>query len=336
MSKTNIEWTGHTWNPLSGCTKVSEGCKNCYAEKMAHRLQAMGAKGYENGFAVTLHYDKLDEPLKRKKPTMYFVCSMGDLFHEDVPFEFIDKVWAVMAAASHHTFQILTKRPDRMEEYLRMQKFSPNHLGIAIARIAGANERIRDFSQPLENVWLGVTAENQEQADKRIPILLDTPAEVRFISIEPMIGAINLAKLEKDMSDGTRYGYKMNGLTGVGYEYIPDSSHEWKWAKLDWVIVGGETGANARPMHPDWVRSIQKQCKAANVPFFFKQWGEWTSEGAHPAGKWEMIGRCGKRLDEVKSSADLCWVAYTAKVGKKRAGHLLDGVEYRQMPETEA
>ena len=125
MSKTRIEWTDKTWNPVSGCTKISDGCKNCYAEKMANRLKAMGTKGYENGFAVTLHPERLGEPLKIKKPTMYFVCSMGDLFHEDVPFEFIDSVWAVMAAAGQHTFQVLTKRPDRMKEYLNNQKYSP-------------------------------------------------------------------------------------------------------------------------------------------------------------------------------------------------------------------
>ena len=191
MSK--IEWTEKTWNPASGCTKISDGCKNCYAEKMAYRLQAMGTKGYENGFAVTLHPEKLDEPLKHKKPTIYFVCSMGDLFHEDMPFEFIDSVWAVMAAAGQHTFQVLTKRPDRMKEYLENQKYSPNSLGIAFARIAG-NKKTKDFLQPLPNVWLGVTAENQEQADKRIPILLDTPAALRFVSIEPMLSGIDLKK----------------------------------------------------------------------------------------------------------------------------------------------
>ena len=270
---TKIEWTEKTWNPVSGCTKISDGCKNCYAETMANRLKEMGTKGYENGFAVTLHPERLGEPLKIKKPSMFFVCSMGDLFHEDVPLEFIDSVWAVMAQTPQHTYQILTKRPDRMEEYLRLQKFSPNSIGIAMARIAGG-AKIKDFSQPLPNVWLGVTAENQEQANKRIPILLDTPAAVRFVSIEPMIGAINLTKLEKDMSDGTRYGYKMNGLTGIGYEYMPDSSHEWKWAKLDWVIVGGETGAGARPLRYQWAKDIQAQCETANTPFFFKKWGK--------------------------------------------------------------
>ena len=271
---TKIEWTEATWNPVSGCTKISEGCKNCYAEKMANRLKAMGTKGYENGFAVTLHRDKLDEPLKRKKPTMYFVCSMGDLFHEDVPFEFIDSIWAVMAAAGQHTFQILTKRPDRMKEYLSQQKYSSNSLGIAIARIAG-NKKTKDFLKPLPNVWLGVTAENQEQADKRIPILLDTPAALRFVSVEPMIGGINLE--------------------------IGENEH----IKLDWVIVGGETGTGARPLRYEWVKDIQGQCEAANVPFFFKKWGK----TAYQYGKVMNIAPASV-LDGV-----------------------IDGVEYRQMPE---
>ena len=303
MGKSKIEWTEATWNPLSGCTKISDGCKNCYAEKMANRLKAMGAKGYENGFAVTLHPDRLDEPLKRKMPTMYFVCSMGDLFHEDVPFEFIDSVWAVMAAAGQHTFQVLTKRPDRMKEYFNNQKYSPNSLGIAIARIAG-NKETKDFSQPLPNVWLGVTAENQEQADKRIPILIDTPAAVRFVSIEPMLGEINLQKLHRKMVNGAP-AYPCNE------PYLFD---------LDWVIVGGETGANARPMHPDWVRSIKEQCEEAKVPFFFKQWGEFNTlpQGKSATGYKSHFWQDGRQA---------------VQVGKKQAGHLLDGVEYREMPE---
>ena len=275
MSK--IEWTEKTWNPVSGCTKISDGCKNCYAETMAKRLKAMGIKEYENGFAVTLHPSRLREPLERKKPTMYFVCSMGDLFHEDVPFEFIDRVFAIIALTPHLTYQILTKRPERMRQYFERLKIN----NVYYLKVPWENLPVSKgygdlfvANPPFANVWLGVTAENQEQADKRIPILLDTPAAVRFVSIEPMIGAINLTKLEKDMSDGTRYGYKMNGLTGVGYEYMPDSSHEWKWAKLDWVIVGGETGSKARPLQYEWVKNIQTQCETANVPFFFKKWGK--------------------------------------------------------------
>ena len=242
MSK--IEWTEKTWNPISGCTKISEGCKNCYAEKMANRLKAMGTKGYENGFAVTLHRDKLDEPLKRKKPTMYFVCSMGDLFHEDVPFEFIDDVFLIMGLCPEHTFQILTKRPERMREYMLRKR--PAAAIVTSRYIKKVQEYVHSdkVSQNLPNVWLGVTAENQEQADKRIPILLDTPAALRFVSVEPMIGGINLE--------------------------IGENEH----IKLDWVIVGGETGTGARPLRYEWVKDIQGQCEAANVPFFFKKWGK--------------------------------------------------------------
>ena len=187
MSKSKIEWTESTWNPISGCTKISDGCKNCYAEKMANRLKAMGVKGYENGFAVTLHPEKLSEPLQRKKPTMFFVCSMGDLFHEDVPFEFIDRVFAIIALTPHLTYQILTKRPERMRQYFERLKIN----NVYYLKVPWENLPVSKgygdlfvANPPFANVWLGVTAENQEQADRRIPILLDTPAAVRFVSIE--------------------------------------------------------------------------------------------------------------------------------------------------------
>ena len=291
MSK--IEWTEKTWNPASGCTKISDGCKNCYAETMAKRLKAMGIKEYENGFAVTLHPSRLREPLERKKPTMYFVCSMGDLFHEDVPFEFIYKIWVVMINSSQHTFQVLTKRPDRMFEFISV--YAP-------VRAMTGETYGTDFLP--KNIWLGVTAENQEQADKRIPILIDTPAAVRFVSIEPMLGEINLQKLHRKMVNGAP-AYPCNE------PYLFD---------LDWVIVGGETGANARPMHPDWVRSIKEQCEEAKVPFFFKQWGEFNTlpQGKSATGYKSHFWQDGRQA---------------VQVGKKQAGHLLDGVEYREMPE---
>ena len=293
MGKSKIEWTEATWNPLSGCTKISDGCKNCYAEKMANRLKAMGAKGYENGFAVTLHPDRLDEPLKRKKPTMYFVCSMGDLFHDDVPFEFIRKVWIIMIEARQHTFQVLTKRPDRMAEFLKTH---------APVRAMTGETYGKDFLP--KNIWIGVTAENQEQADRRIPILLDTPAAVRFVSIEPMLGEINLQKLHRKMVNSA-LAYP------CAEQYLFD---------LDWVIVGGETGANARPMHPDWVRSIKEQCKEAKVPFFFKQWGEYKTlpQGESVTGYKSHFWEDGRQA---------------IRTGKKQIEHLLDGVEYREMPE---
>ena len=261
MSK--IEWTEKTWNPASGCTKISDGCKNCYAETMAKRLKAMGIKEYENGFAVTLHPSRLREPLERKKPTMYFVCSMGDLFHEDVPFEFIYKIWVVMINSSQHTFQVLTKRPDRMFEFISV--YAP-------VRAMTGETYGTDFLP--KNIWLGVTAENQEQADKRIPILLDTPAVLRFVSIEPMLSGIDLKKY--------LVGYK---CFSCGYEALgsprkcpscgrSELGDKYFSSAIDWVIVGGETGTGARPLQYEWVKDIQEQCKAAHIPFFFKKWGK--------------------------------------------------------------
>ncbi len=261
MSKSKIEWTESTWNPISGCTKISAGCANCYAETMANRLKAMGTKGYENGFEVTMHPERLFEPLKRKKPTIYFVCSMGDLFHVSVPFEFIDQIFAIMALTPQHTYQILTKRPERMREYLTTKDGEIDSINTTLM-IAGYEK----VEVPLPNVWLGVTAENQEQADKRIPILLDIPAALRFVSIEPMLGHINLVK-NKLVDKSGRYAF-------------PCLSEEFrtKWIDLlDWVICGGETGAGARPVQYEWVKDLQSQCRNAmdgTVPFFFKKCGK--------------------------------------------------------------
>ena len=231
---TKIEWTDETWNPITGCKKVSDGCKNCYAERMAKRLA--GRYGYpaDDPFKPTLHEDKLDVPLKWKKPRRIFVCSMGDLFHEDVHRETILRVWKTMAESPQHTFQVLTKRPERMMYILEQWMHPALRLSLV------------DHTWPLPNVWLGVTAENQETADQRIPILLNTPAAVRFVSCEPLLGPVDLHP-------------------GWLLPISPTTS------KLNQVIVGGESGPGARPMNPDWARSIRDQCKAAGVPFFMKQ-----------------------------------------------------------------
>jgi len=213
MANSKIEWTESTWNPVTGCTKLSTGCENCYAERMAKRLQAMGQANYVNGFEVTTHPHALGQPLKWKKPKMIFVCSMGDLFHEDVPLGFIQRVFDVMSHASWHTFQVLTKRSRRM-----------NQLGALIL-------------WP-KNVWLGVSVET-EQYYYRIDNLRKTNADTRFLSLEPLLGAI------PDLD-----------LTGI-----------------DWVIVGGESGPHARPMKKEWAIEIRDQCIEQEVPFFFKQWG---------------------------------------------------------------
>ena len=212
-TKSAIEWTESTWNPLTGCTKISPGCKNCYAERMAKRLKAMGQEKYRNGFKLTLHPESLDEPLRWKKPQMIFVNSMSDLFHKDVPVEFIRQVFGVMRQAHWHTFQVLTKRAERLLE-LDAQIDWP------------------------ENVWMGVSVENQDYAF-RIDLLRQTHARVKFLSLEPLLGPLPALRLKG----------------------------------IDWVIVGGESGPKARSIKREWVTEIRDQCLYAGVPFFFKQWG---------------------------------------------------------------
>lgn len=230
MSLTKIQWTERTWNPVTGCSKVSEGCRHCYAETMAKRLQGMGQQRYANAFSLTIHPDALDEPKQVKKPSMFFVCSMADLFHKDVPFEFVDKVMETIEACPRHTFQILTKRPERMVEYF----------------IGRAKRLHRLFDLP-DNVWAGVTVESEREIP-RISVLrrlLTHSKNIKFISCEPLLGDLGMLNL----------------------------------AAIDWVIVGGESGPQARPMQKQWVLNIMRQCEEQNVAFFFKQWGTWGEDG---------------------------------------------------------
>ncbi len=253
MSK--IQWTDQTWNPVTGCNKVSRGCKNCYAEVMHKRLRAMNSEKYQKPFldgAVT-HHDSLKEPFTWKKPRMVFVNSMSDLFHEYVSFDFIDKVFSVMAQTPQHTYQILTKRPERMLEFFNWQ--------------------VGEYNLP--NVWLGTSVENQEQANKRIPYLLQCPAAVRFLSCEPLVGAVDLNRIVFDRYSGTGL---LNCLDGIERDHLDGILGET--GRIHWVIAGGESGPKAQPMHPDWVRTLRDQCQKAGVPFFFKQWGNWK-EGSH-------------------------------------------------------
>lgn len=224
MSKTSIPWTERTWNPVTGCTKYSAGCAHCYAEVMAKRLQGMGQKRYANGFIPTIHPEALNEPKKIKVPSMFFVCSMADLFHKDVPEEFIDKVMQTIEETPRHTYQLLTKRPLRMYEYFSIHR----------------NNRI-----PV-NAWLGTTVENSDNKG-RMDYLCEKYASVRFLSCEPLIG--DLGELEL------------------------------KLFNIDWVIVGGESGNQARPMKKEWVLNIKRQCEEQGVPFFFKQWGTYGEDG---------------------------------------------------------
>jgi len=293
---TKIEWAEESWNPVTGCTPISEGCQNCYARRMAQRLRGRCGYPADEPFRVTLHKNRLMEPLKWKKPKRIFVCSMGDLFHPDVPAEFVVNVFEVIEAAKQHTFLVLTKRPERIDSILYGEE-GRWYLGGG------------DF---LPNVWLGVTAENQEQADERIPILLQIPAAVRFVSVEPMLGPVNLRNIYRPQ-DGSEW----DALKGV------DTKHQLHLScKLGWVICGGESGPGARPMHPDWVRSLRDQCKAAGVPFFFKQWGEWRE--CMPPDQWNSEGY---KIIEAHGT-------HFVKLGKKAAGRLLDGREWNEYPES--
>jgi protein gp37 len=219
MKTTKIEWTDKTWNPITGCSKVSAGCTHCYAEIMSRRLQAMGQKKYQNGFKVTLHEDILCEPLRWKSSHTIFVCSMSDLFHKDVPFNFIDKVMNVIKHTPWHRYQLLTKRAERMAEYFQTREIPTN-------------------------AWLGVTVDVQS-SKKRIDELRNLDAIIRFLSCEPLLEDLGDLNLEK----------------------------------IDWVIVGGESGICARPMKENWVLSIKEQVEQQGVAFFFKQWGTWGSDG---------------------------------------------------------
>ena len=213
MSSSKIEWTESTWNPTTGCTKISSGCANCYAERMAMRLKAMGIPKYANGFEITLHEDCLSEPYSWKRPKVIFVNSMSDLFHEDIPFSFIEKVFKVMNENPQHIFQVLTKRADLLSDFGTKLNWS-------------------------SNIWMGVTVEDIK-ATSRIDDLRKTNAAIKFLSCEPLIS--DLGKLDLQM--------------------------------INWVIVGGESGPKSRPIKEDWVLDIFNQCKSADIPFFFKQWG---------------------------------------------------------------
>jgi len=265
-----IEWLARegtkpaTWNPITGCTKISEGCRNCYAERMAKRLAGRFGYPADEPFRVTWHEDRLTEPFRWRKPRTVFVVSMGDLFHKDVSFDWILRIWSVMFYAIDHTFLVLTKRPERMAVFLN--EWLPGAWQLAL---------LEPYPGPFANVWLGITAENQQRADERIPLLLQCPAAVRFVSIEPMLGAVDLRTV-KDT------GWKDNPRWHPGQPIgTIDTLNRIRWpipvAKgtvsrpLDWVIVGGESGPGARPMHPDWARSVRDQCQSAGVPFFFKQ-----------------------------------------------------------------
>ena len=329
-----IEWTDETWNPVTGCNKVSRGCKNCYAEVMHKRLREMGQKKYQKPFldgAVT-HEESLLKPFSWKKPRMVFVNSMSDLFHEDVPFEFIDKVFAAMALTPQHTYQVLTKRPERMAKYFRMINEEKDMARWMTAAIEAFNMRwsetevfdIMDY--PLPNVWLGTSVENQGLANKRIPFLLQCPAAVRFLSCEPLVGPVTFrwARWVDVHEMNLIYG-KANHLDGL--------------RGIDWVIVGGESGSKAEPMHPDWVRSLRDQCQESKVAFFFKQWGAFKPYDGFPIplgdiSKVSYYTEDGMYKPVLKGTpaSKLTSFPIACKVGKKASGNLLDGRTHLEIP----
>ncbi|MAU46139.1 MAG: hypothetical protein CMP09_15240 [Yangia sp.] len=326
MSK--IEWTEATWNPIAGCSVVSPGCTNCYAMRQAHRLASNPATPHYAGTTqmsrggpvwtgkIGVAPDKvLTAPLRRRKPTTYFVNSMSDLFHEAVLDEVIDRVFAVMALRPQHRFQILTKRPDRMRGYVS----SLHAMAVTEGRVetaaedmieamgydgGGASSRVFEaVHDGLTNVWLGVSVEDQRRADERIPHLQAMPAAVRFLSCEPLVGPVNLEHF----------------LSGI-----------------DWVIVGGESGPGARPMHPDWARTIRDQCKAAGVPFFFKQWGAWKpTRAATPsdlvdARRSLILSPDGRQSSGLMPYPPEAWVV--ENIGKRAAGRILDERLWSEAP----
>ena len=353
---TKIEWADETWGIITGCTKVSDGCAHCYAERMSKRLAGRCGYPKDEPFKVTLHPEKLAEPLKWKKPRKIFVNSMSDLFHEDVPDEFIARVWWVMGQCAGyldpsryrgHTFMILTKRPKRMKDWLdgwrdqETRKRWIESFGEMFDWMSGP----RYWPDVLPNVWLGVSVENQVAADERIPLLLQASAAVRFISAEPLLSEINISRYLKwpvckcwcPDGDPNKYGK---------YHWEKQSLVSADWVGIDRVIVGGESGPGARPMHPDWVRSLRDQCQAAGTKFFFKQWGEWIvpEDGAvacrvcgctwHNACNdgcyWVEPGLCGKCVG--KPIPTFRAVKFR-RVGKKKAGRELDGRTWDEMPE---
>lgn len=362
--KSKIEWTEATWNVVTGCSRVSEGCRNCYAERlaatrMAHvpaydGLAEMTPGGPRWTGEVRFNADRLGLPLRWRRPRMIFVNSQSDLFHESLPFEQIAAIFGVMAACPQHTFQVLTKRPERAREWfgwVAAQPHGPTAWCWLKAAAYRETERMRRYMAetlwPLPNVWLGVSCEDQATADARIPLLLECPAAVRWVSAEPLLGPVDLRHLAPCDDFWT------DALD------TPDPAR-----RVSWVVVGGESGPGARPMHPAWAEQIRDACVAAEVPFFFKQWGEWApaavvddprfsggraydsprggrvtamirerSKRAFTPGVWQMMVPGDRTVGGVVMlDADTVAV----QVGKKKAGRLLDGRIWDEMPTAKA
>ncbi|MFF9118358.1 DUF5131 family protein [Streptomyces massasporeus] len=359
MSETSkIEWTDATWNVVTGCEKVSPGCDNCYAETFAERWRGTPGHHFETGFDVTLRPERLTIPLRWRKARKVFVNSMSDLFHKDIPDEYIARVWAVMALTPQHTYQILTKRHGRMRSLIGSSHFRllcEKEQAALVADDATPLARYEreqktsqwwsDFADPLRNVWLGVSVEDQKRADLRIPALVDTPAAVRFLSCEPLLGPVDLtawmpaghASWRCQGPDCRRF------YAGPLQQHCPDCGREGHWSgshtgngrpngqPIGWVIVGGESGRGARPMAPQWATALRDQCTAADVPFFFKQWGEYAPTGYLVIGGASRgVLLTGDPVDDLGHRVEI------ARVGKKKAGRELDGRTWDEFPKAVA
>lgn len=350
---TKIEWTDATWNPITGCSVVSPGCTNCYAMKLAgtrlaHHPSRAGltvdtkAGPVWNG-KLRFNSEWLFQPLHWKRPRRIFVCAHGDLFAEGVEDAWLDQIFAVMACSPQHIFQVLTKRPKRMRDYLKT-KMLEHRLAAAQAQFDFPLQSPGFWPHlPLSNVWLGVSVEDQTRADERIPTLLDTPAAIRWISAEPLLGPVDL--------DSIKIPGVVNPLDSLRSETYADIKHgQYAGQRLysgckygcahgiDWVVVGGESGAGARPMHPDWARSLHDQCTRAGVPFFFKQWGNWqiaseaNGHADHNMNRNDAfwIDIDGTQHKPQSTGLDTPYAMY--RVSKAVAGRLLDGIEHNAMP----
>jgi len=350
MSTTSkIEWTDATWTPIRArrkdtgkigvaCVKVSPACKNCYAERFNMRNLPVHGTGLPytvealDQVEIFLDEEMLLAPLKWKKQRKIFVCSQTDLFGEFVPDEMIDRVFAVMRLSPQHTFQVLTKRAARMSSWFA--KFSNTSHCVEAVNIGRGDVRSGYWIDPLPNVWLGVTAEDQQRADERIPHLLRTPAAKRFVSVEPMLGPLDLTSLSVHEHGDTEQWNSLDRSEARDAEIEGACS-----SVIDWVIVGGESGgAKSRPMHPYWVRTIRNHCVVAGVPFFFKQWGEWQN-GSGFSAKAKTVLRDGRIVGDPKDchiETQNNWAqllpTMMLRVGKKAAGRLLDGREWGEFP----
>ncbi|MDR3438995.1 phage Gp37/Gp68 family protein [Telmatospirillum sp.] len=377
------------WNPIRGCRPASEGCRNCWAATVANmrqnnpqlidQYQGLTAKAADgrpvfNG-ATRLIEKNLDLPLRTKKPTVYFVCSESDLFGEAVEDEWIDQVFAVEALCEQHLFIHLTKRAARMRAYFAGIPEMPDQPAARDAMVEGAAQNIYQARTgedpalwlvvhlPLPNAWFGVSVEDQAAADERIPDLLETPAALRWISAEPLLGQVDLIRIgygEDTFDDCGGHPESDRGAVATGWWWDVTTGNFWsdnrnadgsregleligRYPRIDWIVAGGESGPHARPMHPDWARSLRDQCAATDVPFFFKQWGEYhpsaehdpdprrcgdTPEAIHVTGDREF--RPGEQYRLIASKAP-GW-AGMCRIGKKAAGHLLDSKEHLEVP----